>query len=125
MPEDAETPAARTAASHSVIRVAIIEDRRKIREGLRSLIDGTEGYRCTSSFVSMEETLDKIALDLPDVLLVDLGLPGMSGLDGIRILRNRHSTLPLLMLTVYGDDQRIFEALCAGACGCLLKRGHP
>ncbi|HKF59391.1 MAG TPA: response regulator transcription factor [Blastocatellia bacterium] len=125
MHEDAESPALRTAASPSVIRVAIIEDRREIREGLRILINGTEGYRCTGSFGSMEEALDKIATDLPDVVLVDIGLPGMSGIHGIRILRSRHAGLLLLMLTVYGDDERIFDALCAGACGYLLKKTPP
>src|SRR5262252_7559489 len=125
MHEDAESPATRTAASPSVIRVAIIEDRREIREGLRILINGTEGYRCTGSFGSMEEALDKIATDLPDVVLVDIGLPGMSGIHGIRILRSRHAGLLLLMLTVYGDDERIFDALCAGACGYLLKKTPP
>src|SRR5262249_30053383 len=106
MPEDAETPSTRTAAPHPVIRVAIVEDRREIREAVKILIDGTEGYRCTGSFGSMEEALDKIALDLPDVVLVDIGLPGMSGIDGISILRRRHAGLHLLMLTVYGDDER-------------------
>jgi len=125
MPEDAESSAIRIAAPPPVIRVAIVEDRREIREGLKILIDGTEGYRCTGSFASMEDALDKIALDLPDVALVDIGLPGMSGIDGIRILRSRHPGLLLLMLTVYGDDERIFEALCAGACGYLLKKTPP
>src|SRR5499427_10756029 len=125
MPEDAESSAIRIAAPPPVIRVAIVEDRREIREGLKILIDGTEGYRCTGSFASMEDALDKIALELPDVVLVDIGLPGMSGIDGIRILRTRHAGLLLLMLTVYGDDERIFEALCAGACGYLLKKTPP
>jgi len=125
MPEDAESPTMRTAAPPPVIKVALVEDRREIREGLRILIDGTEGYRCTASFGSMEEALDKIALDLPDVVLVDIGLPGISGIDGIRILKNRHAGLLPLMLTVYSDDERIFEALCAGACGYLLKKTPP
>jgi len=125
MSGDGESPAKRGLAPPSVIRVVIVEDRREIREGLRTLIDGTEGYRCTASFGSMEEAIDKIAADLPDLVLVDIGLPGMSGIDGIRILRKRHSSLLLLMLTVYGDDERIFEALCAGACGYLLKKTAP
>jgi DNA-binding NarL/FixJ family response regulator len=125
MREAAENPPTPGAGPPLVIKVAIVEDRHEIREGLRTLIDGTGGYRCTASFASMEEALDKIASDLPDLLLVDIGLPGMSGIDGIRILRKRHSSLLLLMLTVYGDDERIFEALCAGACGYLLKKTAP
>ena len=107
------------------LKVGIIEDQPKIREGLRSLIDGTEGYRCTGSFGSMEEALPRIAFELPDVLLVDIGLPGMSGIDGIRRLKNLHPGLAMLMLTVYDDDRRIFDALCAGACGYLLKKTPP
>ena len=77
----------------SPIKVAIVEDRRDIREGLAMLITGTEGYRCTGAFRSMEEALDTIDRDMPDVALVDIGLPGMSGIDGIRILKSRHPLL--------------------------------
>lgn len=108
-----------------VIKVAIIEDRRDIREGLATLINGTSGYRCTSGFRSMEEALDNIDQNLPHVALVDIGLPGMSGIDGIEILKGRHPHLSMLMLTVYNDDERIFDALCAGACGYLLKNTPP
>ena len=107
------------------LKIGIIEDQPKIREGLRSLIDGTEGYRCVGSFGSMEEALAKIAHELPDVLLVDIGLPGMSGIEGIRRLKDQHPKLAMLMLTVYDDDRRIFDALCAGACGYLLKKTPP
>ena len=109
----------------SAIRVAIIEDRRDIREGLAMLINGTEGYRCTDAFRSMEEALESLDRSLPDVALVDIGLPGMSGIEGISILKDRHPDLPMLMLTVYNDDDRIFDALCAGACGYLLKNTPP
>jgi len=107
------------------IKVAIIEDRREIREGLKMLIDGTDGHHCTGSFGSMEEALSGIDRDVPEVALVDIGLPGMSGIEGIRLLKERHPDLVLLMLTVYDDDDRIFEALCAGARGYLLKKTPP
>ena len=107
------------------IKVAIVEDRREIREGLAMLISGTEGYRCTGSFRSMEDALVRIGSDLPDVVLCDIGLPGMSGIEGMRILKERYPNLLLLMLTVYDDDERIFDALCAGACGYLLKKTPP
>jgi len=109
----------------AVIKVAIVEDQREFRECLAILIDGTEGYRCTGSFRSMEEALDRIGGNLPDVVLVDIGLPGMSGVDGIRILKERYPGLLLVMNTVYEDDERIFDALCAGACGYLLKKTPP
>lgn len=107
------------------IKVAIIEDVRSLREGFHMLIDGTDGFRCTGRFRTMEEALDKIGSDLPDVALVDIGLPGMNGIDGVRILKERYADLMLLILTVYDDDDRIFDALCAGACGYLLKKTPP
>ena len=107
------------------IKVAIVEDRREIREGLAMLIGGTEGFRCTGSYRSMEEALEKIGRELPDVVLNDIGLPGMSGIEGIKILKGRHPNLLILMLTVYDDDERIFDAMCAGASGYLLKKTPP
>jgi DNA-binding NarL/FixJ family response regulator len=107
------------------IKVAIIEDRREIREGLAMLIGGTETFRCTGTYRTMEEALDKISRDLPDVVLNDIGLPGMSGIEGIRILKERYPDLLVLMLTVYDDDDRIFDAMCAGASGYLLKKTPP
>jgi DNA-binding NarL/FixJ family response regulator len=109
----------------ATIKAAIVEDQREIREALTALINGTPGYRCTGGYRSMEEALEKIRQDVPDVVLCDIGLPGMSGIEGISILKERHPELLLLMLTVYDDDERIFDALCAGACGYLLKRTPP
>jgi DNA-binding NarL/FixJ family response regulator len=107
------------------IKVAIIEDRREIREGLAMLIDGTDGYSCVGAFPTMEDAIAGIQRDAPQVALVDIGLPGMSGIEGIAILKERHPELGLLMLSVYDDDERIFQALCAGACGYLLKKTPP
>jgi DNA-binding NarL/FixJ family response regulator len=112
-------------SSSEVIKTALIEDQREIREGLRTLIDGTPDYHCTGAFRSMEEALDRIAPDPPDVILVDIGLPGMSGIEGIPLLRTRYPQARILVLTVYDDDDRIFSALCAGACGYLLKKTPP
>lgn len=109
----------------AVIKVALIEDRREIREGLAMLIGGTEGFRCAGSYRSMEEALAKISFELPDIVLCDIGLPGMSGIEGIGRLKEGYPDLLLLMLTVYDDDERIFDALCAGACGYLLKKTPP
>jgi len=107
------------------IRVAIIEDQRKLREYLAVLVDGSPGFRCSGSFRSMEEALDRIGVDSTDVVLVDIGLPGMDGIEGIRILKERYPELILLMHTVYDGDERIFDALCAGASGYLLKKTAP
>lgn len=107
------------------LKIAIVEDQPTIREGLRILIDSTEGYRCTAGFGSMEKALEEIGCDIPDVALVDIGLPRMSGIEGIRLLKQRYPNLLVVMLTVYGDDKRIFDAMCAGACGYLLKKTPP
>jgi len=107
------------------IKVAIIEDDRRIREGLGTLINSTDGYRCTCSFRSMEEALARPWHEIPHVALVDIGLPGMSGIEGLSLLREKYPLLACLVLTVYEDDERIFRALCAGACGYLLKKTPP
>jgi DNA-binding NarL/FixJ family response regulator len=107
------------------IRVLIVEDQRELREGLAILINGTPGFRCLGSFRTMEEALRAIARDLPDLLLTDIGLPGMSGTQGIAILKERYPDLPMIALTVYDDDDQIFGALCAGALGYLLKNTPP
>jgi len=120
-----ETPGNPTPQAPPPIKVAIIEDRREIREGLAMLIGGTEGFRSAGSYRSMEEALEKIGRELPDVVLNDIGLPGMSGIEGIQILKARYPNLLVLMLTVYDDDERIFDAMCAGASGYLLKKTPP
>src|SRR2546426_10842880 len=103
------------------IRVAIVEDTREVREGLAALINGTRGFSCLNSYYSMEAALAGLSRQQPDVILTDIGLPGMSGIDGIEILRERYPQVPILALTVYDNDEKIFNALCAGASGYLLK----
>jgi DNA-binding NarL/FixJ family response regulator len=111
--------------AEELITVATIDDRREVRDGLAALIDATPGFRCIGRYRSMEEALDGLGVNTPDVALLDINLPGMSGLDGIPLLTARFPRLSILMLTVYDDDDRIFEALCAGACGYLLKKTPP
>jgi len=108
-----------------IVDVMLIEDQREVREGLAMLINGSPGFRCVAAFRSMEEALRAIPEHSPDVVLTDIGLPGMSGVEGIRILRERAPNIPVVALTVYDDDEDIFDALCAGACGYLLKNIPP
>ena len=103
----------------------LIEDQREVREGLAVLINGSPGFSCASTFRTMEEALAAIENRPPDVILTDIGLPGMSGIEGIRLLKERYPNLPVVALTVYDDDEDIFDALCAGACGYLLKNVPP
>jgi len=111
--------------ANGAIKVAIIEDLRDVREGLAMLINGTNGYSCVGSFRSMEEAIAKLGRDPPDIVLTDIGLPGMDGIEGIKILRDQFPNLPCIALSVYDDDERIFAALCAGAVGYLLKNTQP
>jgi DNA-binding NarL/FixJ family response regulator len=103
------------------IRVGVVEDQADVREGIASLIADAAGFARAGAWPSMEDALPAIAATRPDVVLVDLGLPGMSGIEGIRRLKAKTPDLLCVVLTVYEDDDRIFEALCAGACGYLLK----
>ena len=109
----------------SVMKVVVIEDLREVREGLTVLINGTRGFKCIGSYFSMEAALARIGDDPPHAILTDIGLPGMSGIQGIAILRGMFPEVPILALTVYDNDQHIFDALCAGASGYLLKNTAP
>jgi len=111
--------------SQAPVRVTIVEDLREIREGLTALIDGARGFACAGRHRSMESAIEAIGNEQPHVILTDIGLPGMSGIDGIRILRQQAPDTPILALTVYDNDDKIFDALCAGATGYLLKNTPP
>jgi DNA-binding NarL/FixJ family response regulator len=111
--------------SGDTIKVTLIEDLRDVREGLAVLINGSPGFRCLAAFRTMEEALRAIGNESPDVVLTDIGLPGMSGIEGIRILKERFPDLPIVALTIYDDDEDVFDALCAGASGYLLKNTPP
>lgn len=110
---------------NEVIQVTLIEDERDVREGLTVLINGSPGFRCVASFRTMEDALHSIGDRIPHVVLTDIGLPGMSGIAGTRVLKERYPNLPVVALTVYDDDEDVFAALCAGASGYLLKNTTP
>jgi DNA-binding NarL/FixJ family response regulator len=109
----------------SVLRIVLIEDLREIREGLTALINGTSGFECVASYGLMETALVRIKDNKPDAILTDLGLPGMSGIEGIERLREIFPTVPIIALTIYDNDTEIFNALCNGANGYLLKNTPP
>jgi DNA-binding NarL/FixJ family response regulator len=111
-------------AAAEATRVVLIEDQSEMRDGLRFLIDHTAGYRCVGSYATVEAALAGLH-ERPDVVLTDIRLPGLSGIDGISRLRVRFPDLPVIALTVYDDDDHIFDAMCAGAAGYLLKTTPP
>ncbi len=107
------------------IRVAIVEDQRIAREGLRLIIDGTPGYRCAHAFETVEDALRGLVSEVPDVLLLDIHLPGMSGAEGVHLFREKYPTLRVVMLTYLSDDDNVFQSICSGACGYVLKKTPP
>jgi DNA-binding NarL/FixJ family response regulator len=106
-------------------RVAIVEDQRALREGLQALVGGSGGFEIVGAYGSMEEALPRLDAEPPEILLADIGLPGMSGIEGVRRLKASKPGVQILMLTVYADNEHVFEAICAGACGYLLKDTPP
>ena len=107
------------------IRVAIIEDDEDIRMALRVLIAGSPGFECSHAAESVEKGLQEIPIDEIDILLMDIHLPGMDGIEGVKAFKTKRSDLQVMMVTVYDDDEHVFNALKAGANGYLLKRTAP
>jgi DNA-binding NarL/FixJ family response regulator len=107
------------------IRVAIVEDSLELREVLQSLISGSPGFACVAVCGSAEEALAVIPHNPPDVVLMDIQLPAMSGIECIRRLKNLLPDLQIMMLTVFEDHDRIFQSLAAGASGYIVKKTPP
>lgn len=107
------------------IRVALIEDKRLLREGLGAILGRSAGLTCVGTYPSLEDALPALEEAPCDVLLLDIGLPGMSGVDGVRVVKERFPAVAVLMLTVYDDEDKVFEALRRGADGYLLKKTPP
>jgi len=104
--------------------IVIIEDQAPVREGLMTLVGGAPGFSCKGGFESVDDALARLS-EAPGIILMDLGLPGTPGIEGIALLRTRFAETPILVLSVFEDDDRIFRALCAGACGYLTKKTPP
>jgi len=107
------------------INVAIVEDNDEIREGLGVLINGSTGFRCVASYPNAEEALEDLPDEPPDVVLMDIHLPKMSGIECVARLKERLPQLQIMMLTVYEDDDLVFKSLVAGATGYILKKTPP
>jgi DNA-binding NarL/FixJ family response regulator len=107
------------------IKVAIVEDNREIREGLTLLINGSPDFQCVLACASAEAALIEIPRQQPDVVLMDIGLPGISGIECIRRLKELAPKTQMMMLTVFEDHDKIFQSLAVGASGYLIKRTPP
>lgn len=108
-----------------MIGVSIIDDKRDIREGLKLILDGAEGFRCLNIYSDAESAIKDITVNQPDVVLMDVELPGMSGIECAKILKEAHPNLDIIMLTVHDDEDSIFKSLEAGAYGYLTKNIFP
>lgn len=106
------------------IHVILVEDDEATREGLRTLVDGTPGLSCAADFPSVEQAVESTS-GAPDVLLLDIHLEGMPGSEGVALLKKKWPTARILMLTVYAEEDKVFESICNGADGYLLKRTSP
>jgi DNA-binding NarL/FixJ family response regulator len=105
-----------------MISVAIVEDDEVIREGVREYLDSQENMVCTLAKSSVERFLAVLNEEnLPDVILMDIGLPGMSGISGMKLITEQYPGISIIMFTVYIDSHKIFDSLCAGASGYLVK----
>ncbi len=118
---------ARTTSDQSPppIRVAIVEDRSDVRQGLAELLGARPGFASAGAFESAELALAAFDIETADVVLMDIELPGISGIDATREIRQRWPDMQVMMLTVYEDDERIFRSLQAGATGYVLKKTRP
>jgi DNA-binding NarL/FixJ family response regulator len=108
-----------------MIRVGIVEDNTGVRRTLQALLDDTPGFKCVCACGSGEEALKVIPRDVPEVVLMDLHLPNLSGIETTERLKQVMPGLSIIMITVYTDTDSVFKALRAGACGYLLKRSSP
>lgn len=107
------------------ISIAIVEDNREIRDGLAVLINGSPGFTCVATYGNGEEALAELPDAPPDVVLMDIRLPKMSGIECVLRLRERRPELQIMMLTMYEDDELVFRSLKAGATGYILKKTPP
>lgn len=108
-----------------MIHVSIVEDDRDIQRTLALIIDGTPGFACTHTYNDGEAALTGILKHRPNVVLMDINLPGMSGIECVKKIKEQRLEMDILMLTGRADDQSVFDSLCAGATGYLLKTTPP
>jgi DNA-binding NarL/FixJ family response regulator len=108
-----------------MITVSIVDDERELRESIETFINGSPGFRCVSAYHSAETALKHLLQDRPDVVLMDIHLTGMSGIECVERLKTMMPKMQVMMLTVYENTDQIFKALSAGASGYMLKRSTP
>jgi len=107
------------------IRVSVFEDNRNLREGLFNLLESTEGFTCAGAFAHCERVLDNIEETHPDVILMDIELPVVNGIEAVKLIRKKYPDIKILMETIFDEDEKIFQSICNGAQGYILKNTPP
>ena len=108
-----------------MIKVAIFEDNRSLREGLAAMIGGTTGFHCVGAFPNCNNLLKNISQSHPDVVLMDIEMPGINGIEAVGMIKEEYPDMKVLMETIFDDDEKIFSSICAGAEGYILKHTSP
>ena len=107
------------------LRVTIFEDKSLLRESLYQLINGAEGLTCVGAFANCDDIIYNLKKTMPQVVLMDIQMPGMSGIEGVKIIKENFPEIKVIMQTVVEDDDKIFASICSGASGYLLKNTTP
>ena len=108
-----------------MIKILIYEDNPQLREGLTMLLNGTTGFKVLAGFKNCNNVADEVEAFRPDVVLMDIDMPGTNGLQGLKLIRQRNTEVKVLMITVFDDNKNVFEALKSGANGYILKKTQP
>jgi len=109
----------------SNIKVVIFEDNTNLRRGLTTLINGSNGFECTGAFGNCDNLIKNITDTKPDVVLMDIQMPGMDGIEAVKMLKPQFPEIKILMETIFEDDEKVFNSICSGAEGYILKNTPP
>lgn len=107
------------------VKVAIFEDRTAVREAISMLVEGTFGLELTGAYPNCNNVINNIRSAQPDVVLMDIEMPGMNGVEAVKIIKQQFPAITIIMQTVFEDDDKVFDAICSGASGYLLKNTPP
>jgi DNA-binding NarL/FixJ family response regulator len=107
------------------IKVVIFEDNTNLRRGLSTLINGSDGFACAGAFGNCDNLIKNISDTKPDVVLMDIEMPGMNGIEAVRLLKPQFPGIKILMETIFEDDEKVFDSICSGAEGYILKNTPP
>ncbi len=109
----------------NTIKVTLFEDNNALRDAMFFVINGTPGFKCIQAFADANNVIEQINAEVPDVILMDIDMPGMSGIEATALIRKHQINIPILIQTVFEADEKVFQAICAGANGYVLKQTSP